>query len=49
MSDIFREFAVIALACSAFWSVMIGAAAHSLSWFAFAAVCAALAMFAWSE
>lgn len=49
MSDNIRELVGLALTCLAFWSVMIGITTHSLSWFAFAAVCAAFAMIAWSD
>lgn len=49
MSDNLKELAFLALVCSAYWSVMISITTHNLSWFAFAAVCAVLAMIAWSE
>lgn len=49
MSENFKELAGLALASAAFWSVFIGIAAHSLSWLAFAAVCAALSVIVWSE
>lgn len=49
MSDDFRGLLGFVFVCSAFWSVMIGAAAHSLSWLVFAAICAVVALIAWSE
>ena len=49
MNDDFRGLVGFVFVCSAFWSVMIGAAAHNLSWLVFAAFCAVGALFAWSE
>lgn len=46
MKDNTRDIAGFILLCSAFWSVMLGAATHSIGWFAIAAICTVLSVIA---